>query len=93
NFKSLTWKQKIRILRSISDNLDYIHQKYIHRDLHSKNILMFSTEDFIPHAFDLNGNLVMIQAKVGGKLETIEPKISDLGLSSEAKNHDIQKYG
>ncbi|CAG8602760.1 17435_t:CDS:2, partial [Racocetra fulgida] len=65
------------ILRSILNNLDYIHQKYIHSDLHSKNILMFSIEDFIPRAFDLNGTLIMIQANVGAK----------------QKKHDIQKYG
>ncbi|CAG8605977.1 3567_t:CDS:2, partial [Dentiscutata heterogama] len=26
---------------------------------------MFNTEDFIPHALDLNGTLIMIQVKVG----------------------------
>ncbi|RIB27762.1 hypothetical protein C2G38_2029094 [Gigaspora rosea] len=45
NFKLLDWKQKIKILCSISDNLDYIHQNYIHGDFHSGNILMISTRD------------------------------------------------
>ncbi|CAG8435677.1 5820_t:CDS:2 [Scutellospora calospora] len=47
NFKNLDWKQKIKIPCSISDNLDFIHQSYVHGDFHSRNILMISTKNII----------------------------------------------
>ncbi|CAG8691031.1 12918_t:CDS:2, partial [Racocetra fulgida] len=42
------------ILCSISYNLDFIHQDYVHRDFHSGNILMISTRSVktIPYPID-----------------------------------------
>src|SRR5688572_17808655 len=43
NFPTLIWKQKLDILISITTDLLTIHHKgYLHRDLHSGNILLFS---------------------------------------------------
>ena len=45
NFFNLTWKEKLQFLRDIAYNLYIIHdEKYVHKDLHSGNILQFSTE-------------------------------------------------
>ncbi|RIB11392.1 kinase-like domain-containing protein [Gigaspora rosea] len=92
NFRFLTWKQKIKFLRSISDNLSYIHQNYIHRDFHSGNILMFNTDDFVPRFFDVGDKIIMLPDKTGGKL-SVEPKISDLGLSIKVDKHNVVTYG
>ena len=41
---NLTWKKKLQILENIADNLGTIHdQKYVHKDLHSGNILQCNT--------------------------------------------------
>src|ERR1044072_1244670 len=41
---NLTWNEKLQILRYIAYNLRTIHnQKYVHKDLHSGNILQFNT--------------------------------------------------
>ena len=43
NFFSLTWKQKLQFLYIIAYNLQIIHERnYVHKDLHSGNILQFS---------------------------------------------------
>lgn len=40
NFKQLKWADKLFLLYNIANNLQKIHQEgYIHRDLHSRNIL------------------------------------------------------
>ncbi|RIB01920.1 kinase-like domain-containing protein [Gigaspora rosea] len=87
NFTNLTWKQKLKLLYSISDNLDYIHQKYVHKDLHSGNILIVSTGSFdlytlLYNVYIVNNKLIMLTPNIGVKTN-IEPKISDLGLSSK----------
>jgi len=43
NFPTLVWEQKISILISIAlDLLTIHHEEYLHKDLHSGNILLFS---------------------------------------------------
>ncbi|RIB19226.1 kinase-like domain-containing protein [Gigaspora rosea] len=45
NFATLSWKPKLEILRSIILDLISIHNEgYIHRNLHSGNILLFSND-------------------------------------------------
>ena len=40
HFSELKWREKLEILRNIIDNLEFIHNRnYIHKDLHSGNIL------------------------------------------------------
>ncbi|RIB21909.1 hypothetical protein C2G38_2014583 [Gigaspora rosea] len=100
NFASLTWKQKLKLLYSISDNLDYIHQKrYVHKDFHSGNILIVSTGSFDLNAllystYIVNNKAIMITQDNGEKLN-IEPKISDLGLSSKIDEINVENgtYG
>ena len=79
-FKTLDWKQKINILCSITDNLDYIHQNYIHGDFHSSNILMISTKNIVSFPYAIGNQLAIVSLNIGDKI-SIEPKISDLGLS------------
>ncbi|CAG8551010.1 5710_t:CDS:2 [Funneliformis mosseae] len=41
NFKNLTWYNKKKLARQISDRLNYLHNENIlHRDLHSKNVVI-----------------------------------------------------
>src|SRR4051794_3614854 len=43
NFCNLLWKEKLQFLENITYNLKIIHeQQYIHKDLHSGNILQFN---------------------------------------------------
>src|SRR5256885_658922 len=45
HFSELKWGTKLEILRNIIDNLEFIHnRKYIHKDLHSGNILQFYSQ-------------------------------------------------
>jgi serine/threonine protein kinase len=42
NYSTLKWADKLEILLNIINNLDFIHERnYIHKDLHSGNILQF----------------------------------------------------
>jgi serine/threonine protein kinase len=42
NYSTLKWKDKLEILLNIVIDLDFIHERnYIHKDLHSGNILQF----------------------------------------------------
>ncbi|CAG8832995.1 12582_t:CDS:2, partial [Gigaspora margarita] len=55
NFAALNWKQKLKILHFIISDLASIHKKeYIHKDLHSGNILLFSDSagDVETHIYD-----------------------------------------
>ncbi|RIB21134.1 kinase-like domain-containing protein [Gigaspora rosea] len=45
NFATLNWKPRLKILRSTISDLISIHNKrYIHRDIHSGNTLLFSND-------------------------------------------------
>ncbi|GBB99983.1 hypothetical protein RclHR1_00370024 [Rhizophagus clarus] len=47
-YTELKWKDKLEILINIIDNLEFIHDRnYIHKDLHSGNILQFYYNDLI----------------------------------------------
>src|SRR5436305_7346278 len=44
NFFNLTWNKKLQVLKNIALNLHTIHSKeYVHKDLHSGNILQFGS--------------------------------------------------
>ncbi|RIB08964.1 hypothetical protein C2G38_2269334 [Gigaspora rosea] len=90
NFKTLDWKQKIKILRTISDNLDYIHQNYVHGDFHSGNILMISTRESVNIPYLVGDKVAVISLNEGDKI-SIEPKISDLGLSRKINEPTANK--
>lgn len=53
---------------------------------------MISTDDYMPHVYDVGSKVIIIPEKVGGKLN-IEPKISDLGLAKKINDHDAIEYG
>ncbi|RIB05239.1 kinase-like domain-containing protein [Gigaspora rosea] len=90
NFKILDWRQKIKILRTISDNLDHIHQNYVHGDFHSGNILMISTRESVNIPYDIGDKLALVSLNLGDKI-SIEPKISDLGLSRKINETTANK--
>jgi serine/threonine protein kinase len=48
NYLNLRWEQKLEILLNIIHNLEFIHDRnYVHKDLHSGNILQFYYNDHI----------------------------------------------
>ncbi|GES92285.1 kinase-like domain-containing protein [Rhizophagus clarus] len=48
DFYNIKWSKKLKILRSIAEGLDHLHdQNIIHRDLHSGNILCENDDDVI----------------------------------------------
>ena len=84
NFFNLTWKEKLAFLHDISFNLKIIHdQKYVHKDLHSGNILQFNVELFGTRITDLglaqliNNSKISNTSSVCGVLPYIAPEILD----------------
>ncbi|RIB03097.1 kinase-like domain-containing protein [Gigaspora rosea] len=77
NFAQLSWKQKIEILCSISNNLNHIHQVYSHGDFHSGNILMTSAVDFANltfNAFTVGSKVVLVSRNNVGEKNNTEEK-------------------
>ncbi|RGB23131.1 kinase-like domain-containing protein [Rhizophagus diaphanus] len=82
NFHNLNWKEKLNILCNIADSLDVIHKNnYIHKDLHSGNILQFYTDVKVTKISDL-GIAKLIQnsrisdsSNVCGVLPYIAPEV------------------
>jgi serine/threonine protein kinase len=84
NFVNLRWKDKLNILKSIANNLFNIHKlNYIHRDLHSGNILQFYIGGFGTKITDLGlsqsitNSKSSYYSKVFGVLPYIAPEILD----------------
>src|SRR3954451_1426894 len=85
NFLNLTWNQKLQFLVYISYNLYIIHdQKYVHKDLHSGNILQFNTNDKdLAKITDLglaqliNNSKTSNSSSVCGVLPYIAPEVLD----------------
>jgi serine/threonine protein kinase len=51
---NLTWNEKLRFLENIANNLRTIHNNnYVHKDLHSGNILQFNSGLFDARITDL----------------------------------------
>ena len=66
NFSNLKWNEKLSFLYFIAHNLIIIHYRnYIHKDLHSGNILQFNTTYASSKITDLSNkiiqNLLMLQ--------------------------------
>ncbi|CAG8714768.1 19889_t:CDS:2, partial [Racocetra fulgida] len=98
NFTNLSWKQKIEILCSISNNLNHIHNisHLCHRDLHSGNILMTSAADLENLRFSIftvGSKIVLVSRNITGERLRIEPKITDFGLSSKVDELSTITHG
>ncbi|CAG8677853.1 7207_t:CDS:2, partial [Racocetra persica] len=88
NFTNLSWKQKIEILYSISNNLNHIHNisHLCHRDLHSGNILMTSAADLKGlkfNIFTVGSKIILVSRNNTGEKPRIEPKITGFGQSTD----------
>ncbi|CAB5365427.1 unnamed protein product [Rhizophagus irregularis] len=67
NFKNLTWDDKKKLAFQIADGLNYLHNENIlHRDLHSKNIVIhehnakitdFDCDNKVALAFEINNGV------------------------------------
>ena len=77
HFPTLTWHKRFRILYSIIDNLKYIHSKgYIHKDLHSGNILYFDDYAKITD-LGLAQSINQLNSNVCGVLPYVAPEVLD----------------
>src|SRR4051794_20382326 len=84
NFLNLTWNQKLQFLDDISYNLKTIrNQKYVHKDLHSGNILHFNNLNDGTKITDLglaqliNNSKASNSSSVCGVLPYIAPEVLD----------------
>ncbi|GBB99980.1 hypothetical protein RclHR1_00370021 [Rhizophagus clarus] len=78
NFPTLKWYKRLEILHNIIDNLECIHsKKYVHKDLHSGNILHF---DYYAKITDLGlaqSSKHDSNSNVSGVLPYIAPEVLD----------------
>jgi serine/threonine protein kinase len=77
NFPTLKWYKRLEILHNILDNLECIHsKKYIHKDLHSGNILHF---DYYTKITDLglaqSSSKHGLNSNVSGVLPYMAPEV------------------
>ena len=82
NFYNSNWNQKLEFLGNIAYNLDIIHDgNYIHKDLHSGNILQFNKDDAritdLGLAQSINNSKTSNSSNVCGVLPYIAPEVLD----------------
>src|SRR5581483_4156866 len=81
NFSNLKWDDKLDFLRFIAWNLYIIHKfNYIHKDLHSGNILQFNDDTKITDlglAQSINNSKTSNSSNVRGVLPYIAPEVLD----------------
>ncbi|CAB4430784.1 unnamed protein product [Rhizophagus irregularis] len=97
NFASLKWNDKIRMALDITNGLKFLHSKeIIHRDLHSKNILV-NNGNLIIADFGLSKKLAEVTTdSVGnryGVVEYIEPQCFKIINYKKDKKSDIYSLG
>ncbi|RHZ83855.1 hypothetical protein Glove_87g103 [Diversispora epigaea] len=95
NFNTLDWKIKIQMAKDIASGLDCIHEENIvHRDLHSKNVLVHEgslliTDLGLSRPLDTNSNSVK-----GGMLVYSDPRyLRNLLTYKRSKASDIYSLG
>ncbi|PKY27096.1 hypothetical protein RhiirB3_528991 [Rhizophagus irregularis] len=93
NFKNITWEDKLTILLEISRGVDCIHnENFIHRDLHSGNILLVNGKW---HIGDLGlsrpANVTSSNDKIYGVIPYVAPEIFNGNKIS--KESDIYSFG
>ncbi|RIB07537.1 kinase-like domain-containing protein [Gigaspora rosea] len=92
-FTKLCWQNKLEIAKDIANGLSFIHDKdIIHRDLHSKNILIHKGQakiaDFGCSADDKNNEY----GNINGLLPYIEPQYF-INTKYYYKKSDIYSFG
>ncbi|GBC52681.2 kinase-like domain-containing protein [Rhizophagus irregularis DAOM 181602=DAOM 197198] len=97
NFKNLTWNDKKKLAFQIADGLNYLHNENIlHRDLHSKNIVIHENNAKITDfGISKNQNSLISTAYVGnfGVVAYMEPKRFIDPKFPYAKSSDIYSFG
>ncbi|RHZ46439.1 hypothetical protein Glove_621g60 [Diversispora epigaea] len=95
NFKILDWKTKINMAKDITSGLRCIHdENIVHKDLHSKNILVHErklliTDLGLSQSSDTNSN-----SMVGGMVAYTDPKyLRDPTIYKRKKESDIYSLG
>ena len=91
NFPTLKWYKKLEILHNVIDNLECIHSKnYIHKDLHSGNVLHFDHYVKITD-FGLSQSINDSNSNVCGVLPYIAPEV--LNGKPYTFKSDIYSFG
>ncbi|GBC04843.1 hypothetical protein RclHR1_00590029 [Rhizophagus clarus] len=93
NFKNVTWKEKLSIILEISRGVDFIHKEnFIHRDLHSGNILLINGKWHIGD-FGLSrpANIASSNNEIYGVIPYVAPEIFNGHTFS--KESDIYSFG
>ncbi|KAF0403896.1 kinase-like protein [Gigaspora margarita] len=95
NFPMLEWADKLRMAREISDGLEFLHNNdIIHRDLHSKNILVHD-EKLLISDFGLSKDETSktSSASVHGMQAYIDPQCLENVSYKRSKKSDIYSFG
>ncbi|KAF0374973.1 kinase-like protein [Gigaspora margarita] len=94
-FSKLEWTDKLRMAREISDGLEFLHKNdIIHRDLHSKNILVHDGKLLIAD-FGLSKDETSktSNASVHGMQAYIDPQCFENISYKRSKKSDIYSFG
>src|ERR1043165_898201 len=96
HFSTLTWDDKINLAYQISEGIKYLHgENILHRDLHSKNIVIHQGEAKI---IDLGtaksiGTETDLHSGVFGMISYIDPKLLEDYSYQYNKKSDIYSLG
>ncbi|KAF0454573.1 kinase-like protein [Gigaspora margarita] len=94
NFTSLQWVDKLRIAKEIAIGLSFLHDNnIIHRDLHSKNILVHQGKSKIAGfglSKQINKTLISVAHEM---LAFVEPKCFTVPKYTLDKKSDIYSFG
>ncbi|KAF0467211.1 kinase-like protein [Gigaspora margarita] len=95
NFSKLEWTDKLRMAREISDGLEFLHKNdIIHRDLHSKNILVHEGKLMIADfGFSKDETSKTSNASVHGMQAYIDPQCFKSESYRRSKKSDIYSLG
>ncbi|RIB09066.1 kinase-like domain-containing protein, partial [Gigaspora rosea] len=95
NFSKLEWTDKLRMAHEILDGLKFLHKNdIIHRDLHSKNILVHDGKLLIAD-FGLSKDETSktSNASVHGMQAYIDPQCFENITYKRSKKSDIYSFG
>ncbi|KAF0502932.1 kinase-like protein [Gigaspora margarita] len=93
NFPELRWLDKLRIAHEIAEGLSFLHDSGIlHRDLHSKNILVHKRRIFIAD-FGVSKHIDADTIVKAGMIEFLEPQCFINYKYPRDKRSDIYSFG